>query len=117
WPAGRGAGLSPHRDGPGPLRAVSRAVVVRRWTGRADPTAAGDLGHRTGARLAVFGQLVATTADSVRLTATLFDVAAGRSVGEIELREASARMDRLADSATVALLRELGQTRPIGAVR
>jgi len=117
WHEGLVDVLSRNLDGAGPLRTVSPTVVVRRWNGRADPTAAGDLGHRTGARLAVFGQLVATTADSVRLTATLFDVAAGRSVGEIELREASARMDRLADSATVALLRELGRTRPIGAVR
>jgi len=117
WHEGLVDVLSRNLDGAGPLRTVSPTVVVRRWSGRADPTAAGDLGHRTGARLAVFGQLVATTADSVRLTATLFDVAAGRSVGEIELREASARMDRLADSATVALLRELGRTRPIGAVR
>src|SRR2546426_1317353 len=112
WHEGLVDVLSRNLDGAGPLRTVSPTVVVRRWSGRADPTAAGELGHRTGARLAVFGQLVATTADSVRLTATLFDVAAGRSVGEIELREASARMDRLADSPTRPLFRGPRRTRP-----
>ncbi len=117
WHEGLVDVLSRNLDGAGPLRTVSPTVVVRRWSGRADPTSASELGHRTGARLAVFGQLVTASADSVRLTATLFDVASSRPLGEIELREASARMDRLADSATVALLRELGRTRPIGAVR
>lgn len=109
--------LSRNLDGAGPLRTVSPTVVIRRWSGRADPTAASELGRRTGARLAVFGQLVSTRADSVRLTATLLDVAIGRSIGEVELRDLSANMDRLTDSLTVALLRELGRTRPIGAVR
>src|SRR5256712_5732280 len=94
WHEGLVDVLSRNLDGARPLRTLSPTVVVRRWSGRADPTAAGDLGHRTGARLAVFGQLVATTADSVRLTATLFDVAAGRPGGGNALRGASARMDR-----------------------
>src|SRR2546427_722499 len=117
WHEGLVDVLSRNLDGAGPLRTVSPTVVVRRWSGRADPTAAGELGHRTGARLAVFGQLVATTADSVRLTATLFDVAAGRSVGEIELREASARMDPLRPSAALAPFAGLRPTRPIGGRR
>ena len=65
----------------------------------------------------VFGGLVSAGADSVRLTATVLDVATGTPAGEIELREASARMDRLADSLTVWVLRELGRTRAIGVVR
>ena len=109
--------LSRNLDGAGPLRTVSPTVVVRRWSGHADPASATALGRATGARLAVFGQLVGSGGDSVRLTATLLDVESGRRLGDVELRDAAARVDRLADSATVALLRELERTRPIGAGR
>ena len=53
----------------------------------------------------------------MRLTATLFDVAAGHPLGEVEFRDVSASIDRLADSLTLGLLRELGRSRTIGAVR
>ncbi|MGH7534550.1 MAG: hypothetical protein ACREMG_03090, partial [Gemmatimonadales bacterium] len=104
-------------DGAGPLRTVPPSVVIRRWSGRADPPSATALGRKTGARLAVFGQLVATRGDSVRLTATLFDVGTGRPLGEVEFRDLSVSMDRLADSLAIALLQALGRSRPIGAVR
>jgi serine/threonine-protein kinase len=109
--------LSRNLDGAGPLRTVPPSVVVQRWTGRADAPSAMALGRSTGARLAVFGQLVPTSAESVRITATLLDVASGQSLVEVEFRDLSANMDRLSDSLTVALLRELGRSRPIGAVR
>jgi serine/threonine-protein kinase len=117
WREGLVDVLSRNLDGAGPLRTVSPTLVVRRWSGRADPAAAAELGKTTGARLAVFGQLVGTRADSVRLTATLLDVATGRALAELELRDVSTNMDRLTDSLTVGLLRELGRTRAIGAVR
>jgi len=109
--------LSRNLDGAGPLRTVSPTVVVRRWSGHADPASATALGEATGARLAVFGQLIGSGRDSVRLTATLLDVANGRRLGDVERRDAAERVDRLADSVTVALLRELERTRPIGAGR
>jgi len=117
WKEGLVDVLSRNLDGAGPLRTVSPTVVVRRWSGRADPASATELGNRTGAGLAVFGQLVGTHGDSVRLTATLYDVARRSAVDDIELRDLEANMDRLADSLTVALLRELGRSRPITAVR
>jgi hypothetical protein len=40
-----------------------------------------------------------------------------RPLAEIELRDAANRMDRLADSLTVRLLRELGRTRRIEVFR
>src|SRR5207249_7454871 len=55
--------------------------------------------------------------DSVRLTATVFDVGSGTALADLELHGTAARMDRLSDSLTVGVLRELGRTRPIGAVR
>ncbi len=109
--------LSRNLDGAGSLRAVSPRVAIRRWSGRAEPAEAKGLGRRTGAQLVVFGQLVGSGPDSVRLTATLLDVGADRSLGEVDLRDALAHMDRLIDSTAVALLRVLGRHRPVGAVR
>jgi hypothetical protein len=91
--------------------------VIRRWSGRADRPSAAALGRRTGARLVVFGSLIGAGADSARLTATALDVAENRPLADIELRDAADHMDRLADSLTVRLLRELGRTRRIEVFR
>ena len=117
WHEGLVDVLSRNLDGAGPLRTVSPSVVVRRWSGRADPTSAVELGRRTGARLVVFGGIVAAGQDSVRLTATVFDVGSGGALADIELHDAAVHMDRLGDSLSVAVLRELGRTRPIGGAR
>src|SRR5882672_7054983 len=45
WREGLVDVLSRKLDGAGPLRTVSPTVVVRRWTGRADPAAASQLGR------------------------------------------------------------------------
>src|SRR5437870_6530926 len=117
WHEGLVDVLSRNLDGAGPLRTVSPTVVVRRWSGRADPTSAEELGRRTGARLTVFGNIVGAGLDTVRISASILDAASGKVVAQAERRDLTTRMDRLSDSLTVALLRELGQTRPIAAVR
>jgi serine/threonine-protein kinase len=117
WREGLVDVLSRSLDGAGPLRSVSPTLVVRRWSGRADAASAQALGRETNAGTVVFGGLVQAGADSVRLTATVLNVADGASLGEIELREESERMDQLVDSLTVRVLRELGRTRAIGLVR
>jgi eukaryotic-like serine/threonine-protein kinase len=117
WHEGLVDVLSRNLDGAGPLRTVSPTVVVHRWEGRADPASATALGHRTGARLVTFGQLLPVGVDSVRLTATLYDVARQTQVLEIEVHDLEARMDRVTDSLTIAILRDLGSTRTIGAAR
>jgi serine/threonine-protein kinase len=117
WREGLVDVLSRSLDGAGPLRTVSPTLVVRRWDGRADAASARALGNTTGARLVVYGQLLASGTDSVRLTATVLDAANGNSLGDTELRDASARIDRLADSLTVSVLRILSRTRAIGVVR
>jgi tRNA A-37 threonylcarbamoyl transferase component Bud32 len=109
--------LSRSLDGAGPLRTVSPTVVVRRWAGQSDPTSAVALGHSTGAGLVVFGQVVPAGADSVRLNATVYDVRREQPLGEVEVRDARHRIDRIADTLAVRLLREVGRTRPVGAVR
>src|SRR5690242_2314100 len=117
WREGLVDVLSRNLDGAGPLRTAMPSFVIRHWHGRADLASATDLGRRSGARLVLVGSLLGAGPDSVRLTATLVDVATGATLAEIEYRDAAGRVDRLSDSLTVALLRELGRTRPIGAVR
>ncbi len=109
--------LSRHLDGAGPLRTVSPTVVVRRWKGRADRSSADGLARETGAGLSLYGTLVAAGPDSVRLTASVLDAVRGQVVTEMELRGATDRLDQLADSVTLRVLRNLGQIRPIGATR
>jgi eukaryotic-like serine/threonine-protein kinase len=104
-------------DGAGPIRTVSPMVALRGWRGQADAASAEALGRRTHAGIVVFGNLMDAGADSVRLTAGLLDVAAARLIGDIEVRGVTSRMDRLTDSLTVALVRELGRIRPVAAVR
>ncbi len=109
--------LSRSLDGAGPIRTVSPTIVVRRWAGESDPASASALGRGTGAGLVVFGQVVPAGADSVRLSATIYDVRRERSAGEVEVRDDRQRIDRIADTLAVRLLREVGRTRPVGAVR
>ena len=75
---------------------------------RADPASARELGRRTGARLAVFGQVVGLGGDSVRLSATLLDVATGTRRSEFERSDRIERLSSVADSLSVVFLRDLG---------
>jgi eukaryotic-like serine/threonine-protein kinase len=109
--------LSRSLDGAGALRTVSPATFIRHWSGRADPLSARALGRRSGAGLVVFGTVLRGGRDSVRLRAALLDAASGPLVVELEIQGDTSRMDRLADSLAVALLRGLGHSRAVGAVR
>lgn len=117
WREGIVTVLSGNLDGAGPLRTVSPAAVVRRWDGVPDVQHGARVGRRTGARLAVVGRLERTAGDSVRATATLVDAQDVRGIVDIAVTDAEDRMDRLADSLTVRVLRELGRVRPIAAAR
>jgi serine/threonine-protein kinase len=116
WKEGMVDVMSRNLDGAGPLRTVPATVVVRRWTGRADAPSARALGVSTGARLVLFGGLLAA-GDSVRASVQLLDATTGRMLAEIERRDVPDRIDRLSDSLTVAVLRELGQSRRIDLAR
>ena len=98
-------------DGAGPLRTVSPTVIVKRWSGRADPIAARALGQTTGARIVVYGSLVNSGPDSVRLSANVLDVSTGSQLGAVDLRDHKDRIDRLADSVAVHVLQAIGGTR------
>ena len=73
WREGMADLLSRTLDGAGPIRTVSPSVVLRRWSGRADPASAEELGRRTGAGLVVYGAVVSRGRDSVTLRAALLD--------------------------------------------
>ena len=117
WREGMVDLLSRQLDGAGALRTVPPSVVIRQWSGRPDAASATEAAQRTGARLAVFGALVGSGTDSVQVTATLFDAGARTTVGEIELRSSTIRMDGLVDSLALRLLSALSRTRPVVAVR
>ena len=110
WKEGLVDVMSRSLDGAGPLRTVPASDVVRHWHGRADAQSARALGRATGARLVLFGGLL-TAGDSVRASVSLLDAATGRTLAEIEQRDVPHRIDRLSDSITVAVLRELGRSR------
>jgi serine/threonine-protein kinase len=112
WKEGLVDVMSRSLDGAGALRAVPASVIVHRWRGRADAQSAKALGEATGARLVLFGGLL-SAGDSVRATVSLFDVKTSRTIAEFEQRDSTARMDRLSDSLTRAVLRELGRSRRI----
>jgi serine/threonine-protein kinase len=104
--------MSRNLDGAGSLRTVPASFIFQHFRGRADAQSALALGRVTGARLVLFGGLLAA-GDSVRATTVLFDAATGRTLAELERRDVASRIDRLSDSLTVAVLRELGRTRRI----
>jgi serine/threonine-protein kinase len=109
--------LSSNLDNAGPMRTVPPTVVVRRWSGRSDETSATVLAGKVGARYVVYGRFVGAGGDSVNAVATLYDVAAKRSLGDVRVHDVSSRLDRVADSLTIGILQRLNQARPIAAVR
>jgi serine/threonine-protein kinase len=117
WREGMGDVLSRTLDGAGPIRTVSPTVVLRRWSGRADPASAEELGRRTGAGLVVYGAVVPRGRDSVTLRATLLDRVGGTGKTDIEVSGETARMGELADSLGVRALQALSSGRAIGSVR
>ena len=117
WHEGMVDVLSRNLDGAGEMRSVSPSLVIKRWNGRADRASAAELGLATGARYAVFGSLL-KAGDSVSAKVSVLDVRTGRIVGnEIERRDVPARIDRLSDSLTFALVQELSHTNDLGARR
>ncbi|MEJ2239348.1 MAG: serine/threonine-protein kinase [Gemmatimonadales bacterium] len=105
--------LSASLDGVGPLRSVPPSVVINRWNGRADVVSATSLGTDLGAGLVVFGQLVSAGTDSVRVIATLYDVAGETTVAQFDLRDRADRVDRSRDRQLAGWqLRSLGSSSP-----
>ena len=117
WHEGLVDVLSRDLDGAGPLRSVSPTVTLRQWSGKADRTSAETLGRRTGAGLVLFGTILRKGPDSVSLRATVLDRLRPSVESGFEITGEEARMGELADSLGVAVLRALGQERPVGSKR
>ena len=116
WHEGMVDVMSRNLDGAGPLRTVPATMAVKHWRGRADGPSARALGLATGARLVLFGGLL-DAGDSVRATGVLLDAHDGRVLAEFEHRDIEDRVDRLSDSLTVAVLRELSRSRRLDMAR
>jgi serine/threonine-protein kinase len=117
WREGMMDMLSRNFDGAGPIRTVSPTIVTRRWRGRPDLESAKALGMATGAGLVIVGQLTSSGADSVRASATVYDVTGDSALArDVDVLGTSARMDGLTDSLTLQVLRSLPSTRNVGAV-
>ncbi len=117
WREGLVDVLSRNLDGLGSLHSVPPTTVLRGWRGRADLPSALALGRRTRARLVVYGGVSQSGSDSVRLAATVLDVARERPLRELDVRGAMANMDRLVDSLAVGLLREFGRAPSVDAAQ
>jgi serine/threonine-protein kinase len=109
--------LSRDLDGVGSLQAIPPAAVLSKWKGNADLPGAMALGRRTGAGRVVYGGVFRSGSDSVRLAATVLDVARGRPMRELDVRGPATQMDHLVDSIAVGLLRELGRTPAVDAAQ
>ena len=112
WHEGLVDVLSRNLDGAGAFRTVSPTVVIRRWRGLADRASAEGLARRTGAGVVVFGQLLRAGPDSVRLSATVVDARTGRIRAEIDRADQIDRIDRLADSLSIDVIRGLMSSAP-----
>ena len=108
--------VSASLDGAGPIRAIPASRVLKLWQGRADTASAAALARATRAGLVLYGRVVTIGGDSVRVNVSLVDATTG-ATREFEVRDDVNRLDRISDTLTVALLRDLGRSRPIGAVR
>jgi tetratricopeptide (TPR) repeat protein/tRNA A-37 threonylcarbamoyl transferase component Bud32 len=109
--------LSRDLDGVGSVHVVPPTTVLSRWRGKADLPGAMALGRRTGARRVVYGGVFRSGSDSVRVAATVLDVARERPVRELDVRGPAAQMDHLVDSVAVGLLRELGRAPAVDAAQ
>ena len=117
WSEGIVDYLARSLDQVGSLNALSPTTAVRAWPGRPDVASAMALGESSGAGIVVFGTLMGVGSDSVRINATIVDVAREEVIGDIAIRGDMGRMDQMVDSLTVEVLRDLAGTRRIGASR
>ncbi len=114
WREGMVDVLARNLDGVGPLRTISPTMSIKGFTSVSDRESATALAKRTNAGYAIFGTIVGSPNDSVSLRATLVDVERD-VVWEYEARDST--VEAAASKFTLEVLRELGKTHRIGAVR
>jgi len=106
--------LSRSLDGAGTLRTVAASTSIARAPTRADVATATAHGRALGAGLVLFGDLNAIGRDSVRARVSIVDVATGTVRQEVDIRGETTRIDAMADSLSLRLLRELGASGALG---
>lgn len=107
WREGLVDVLSRSLDGAGNLRIVSPSASINSSPERADESTAAELAATLGAGLVLFGDLGTIGPDSVHLRAALYDVGLQRTRADFDVRGEAARLDALADSLAIRVLREL----------
>ncbi len=110
WREGMVDILARSLDGAGALRTVSPSTSIAKSTARGDVTTAVALGSTVGAGLVVFGELSPMGKDSVRARVAVVDVLRGTVQHNVDVSGEATRIDALADSVSIQLLRALGAT-------
>lgn len=107
WREGLSDLLARDLDGAGTLRTVSPSLALKSFNGRPDAATSTALARRFGASLAMFGLLEHSGRDSVRASLAIIDAGSGRTLAEVDLRDALDHIDRLADSISTSVIRRL----------
>jgi len=114
WREGLVDVLSRSLDGAGTLRTVAASTTIGQSPARADAATAEQLGRSVGAGLVLFGDIALEGRDSVHIRYSLYDVGTSRTRSNFELRGERGRMDALADSMALRVLREIGGAGSVG---
>ena len=117
WKEGLVDVLSRNLDGAGPIRALSPSVTIKGWEGRAERSAAVAFGKRVGAQLVMYGQLQSAGQGLVNAKLWIVDAERDTPPIEVEVRDSTARMDRVSDSLSIRSLAAIGRMRTIGAAQ
>jgi eukaryotic-like serine/threonine-protein kinase len=107
--------LSRSLDGAGTLRTVAASTTIAASPARADAATAATLARTVGAGLVLFGDVSAAGRDSVHVRFSVYDVGAARTRNNFEIFGERNRMDALADSMALRVLREIGGAGGAGA--
>ncbi|HKY96772.1 MAG TPA: protein kinase [Gemmatimonadaceae bacterium] len=114
WREGMVDVLARNLDGAGPLRTISPTISIKGFPAVGNRQAATMLARRTNAEYAIFGTIVGSSRDSVRVRVSLVDIAKD-VMTDGEIRDAT--VEAAAGQVTRWALDELGKTHRIGAVR
>ena len=117
WHEGMVDLLARNIDGAGPLKTISPTLAIRSWKvgTRSERNAARQLGQATKSQYVIYGSLVPSVADSVRMHFGLVDVKTDTVLVEEDLADAS--VEKLASELTVKVIDALRDRHRLGAVR
>jgi serine/threonine protein kinase/tetratricopeptide (TPR) repeat protein len=112
WKEGLVDVLARNLDGAGALRTVSPTLSIKGFGGNANDTTAVALARRTKARYAIYGSLVKTLNDSVRIRGSVLDV--DNLSQRLDTGVTGATPEEAAGKFTIAALGHLGKSVDIG---